>query len=242
MTHLHVPDGVLPVWLWLSGAALAAAIIAVASRIASGPDFRRRLPVLSMTAAFMIVAMSIPVIPAAYHVQLAAVAGIILGPALGMIAAFIVNLLLALVGHGGITTVGLNTLIVGSEVVAGWAFFRLFRAAVAPGVAAGAAAFLAMVIGAVIMIGVVALASPQARTLHLHEMLAVGETEHHAAQPEPGAGPGYENLSTSRFAALVVGLGAVGWLLEALVTGLIVRFAAGVKPDLVGLAAVHEPV
>jgi cobalt/nickel transport system permease protein len=243
MTHLHVPDGVLPVWLWLSGAALTAVIIAIAARIASGPDFRRRLPVLSMTAAFMIVAMSVPVIPAAYHVQLAAVAGIILGPALGVIAAFIVNLLLALVGHGGITTVGLNTLIVGAEVVTGWALFRVFRAAVAPGLAAGGAAFLAMVIGAGVMIGVVALASPQVRTTHLQEMLAAGEAGRHAADATaPGAALGYENLSTTRFAALVVGLGALGWLLEAVVTALIVRFAASVKPDLVGLAAVHEPV
>jgi len=242
MTHLHVPDGVLPVWLWMSGAAATAVIIAVASRFASGPDFRRRLPVLSMTAAFMIVAMSIPVIPAAYHVQLAAVAGIILGPALGVIAAFIVNLLLALVGHGGITTVGLNTIIVGSEVVAGWALFRGLRRALAPGIAAGAAAFVAMVVGAAIMIGVVALSSPQVRAAHLGEMLAVGESGHHGEHPGPAGGEGYEKLSTGRFAALVVILGAVGWILEAVVTGLIVRFAARVKPDLVGLAAAHEPV
>jgi len=139
MTHLHIPDGVLPAWLWLGGAGVAAALIALAARIASGRDFRRRLPLLSIAAAFMVVSMSVPVIPAVYNVQLAAVVGIILGPALGVIAAFIVNLLLALVGHGGITIVGLNTLILGGEMLAAWVLFHLLRVALAPGVAGGVA-------------------------------------------------------------------------------------------------------
>jgi len=243
MTHLHIPDGVLPAWLWLGGAGVAAALIALAARIASGRDFRRRLPLLSIAAAFMVVSMSVPVIPAVYNVQLAAVVGIILGPALGVIAAFIVNLLLALVGHGGITIVGLNTLILGGEMLAAWVLFHLLRVALAPGVAGGVAAFLAMATGAGIMIGVVALGSLQTGQIHAEHVTVVGEPGHQAGERvERTATFGHENLSVRRFGALVVGLGVVGWLLEAVITGIIVRFASRVKPDLVGLAVAHEPV
>lgn len=243
MTHLHVPDGVLPVWLWLGGAGVTAVLVVIAARIASGSDFRRRLPLLSMTAAFMIVSMSIPVIPAVYHVQLAAVAGIILGPALGIIAAFTVNLLLALVGHGGITVVGLNTLVIGAEMVAAWALFGLLRRLLAPAAAGAAAAFLAMAVGAAVMIGLVGLASPQPGWLHLTHVTTAAAEEHAARHGGDAAQAAvYEHLSLRRFAALVIGLGFVGWLLEAAVTGLIVRFAAQVKPDLVRLSAAHERI
>jgi len=240
MTHLHIPDGVLPFWLWASGLALSAALIFIGARVASGPDFRRRLPILSMTSAFMIIAMSVPIIPAIYHVQLAGLAGIILGPALGLIAVFIVNLLLALVGHGGITVVGLNTLILGSEMLATWALFRLLGKALTPGPAAGIAAFLAMVVGAGVMLGVIALASPQVGLTHVREVTSVGEHEHHAEVGSLHAAVPYANLSLARFAFLVIGLGSIGWALEGLVTGLVVRFAVRVKPDLVGLEPVRE--
>jgi cobalt/nickel transport system permease protein len=237
MTHLHLPDGVLPFWLWAGGFAFAAALIALGARVASGTDFRRRLPVLSMTAALMIVAMSIPVIPAIYHVQLAGLAGIILGPGLGLIAVFIVNLLLALVGHGGITVVGLNTLILSSEMFATWALYKLFKRALAPGAAAGAAAFLAMAVGAGVMLTVIALASPQVGLAHLREVTSFGEHRHQVHAGSLYAALPYESLSVRRFAILVVGLGSIGWVLEGVVTGLMVRFAARVKPDLVGAEA-----
>jgi len=242
VTHLHLPDGVLPLWLWAGGLALAGVLIAIAARVAAGADFRRRLPTLSMIAAFMIISMSVPVIPAVYHVQLAALAGIVLGPASGVIAAFIVNLLLALVGHGGITVVGLNTLILGSEMLTAWALFRVLKRALAPGPAAGAAAFPAMVVGAAVMLGIIALASPQAGLVHLGEVTSFGERAHAGGLGPLHAGAPYAELSLRRFAWLVLGLGSLGWIVESVVTGLVVRFAARVKPDLVGLAPDYERV
>ncbi len=237
MTHLHLPDGVLPVWLWASGFALVAALIALGARLASGADFRRRLPVLSMTAALMMIGMSIPIIPAIYHLQLAALAGIMLGPSLGLIAVFIVNLLLALLGHGGVTVVGLNTIVLGSEMLAAWALYGMLKRALAPGPAAGIATFVAMVVGAGVMLGVIALASPQVGLAHLHEVTAIGEHHREHAGSLYAAVP-YDTLSLRRFAFLVIVLGSAGWILEGAVTGLVVRFAARVKPDLVG-AGVH---
>jgi cobalt/nickel transport system permease protein len=58
----------------------------------------------------------------AYHVNLSVVAGILLRPSLGFLAAFITNLMLAFSGQG-ITVIGLNTLLLGSEAV--WAMSLL---------------------------------------------------------------------------------------------------------------------
>ena len=42
-----------------------------------------------------------------------------LGPALSFVSVFVVNLILALLGHGGITAVGINTLTIGIEAALG---------------------------------------------------------------------------------------------------------------------------
>jgi cobalt/nickel transport system permease protein len=207
----------------------------------SKPPFARKLPLLSMTAAFVIVAMSIPIIPG-YDIQLAAVAGIILGPAATLIAAFVVNLLLALIGHGGITVVGLNTLILSIEMIAGWALFRLLSRMLSPALAGGISAFLAMTVSAGIMIGVVALGASTAGRVPLENVVVVGAPHHEGGGPSPHAGGEIRNLSLGRFAAMVLALGAVGWPLESFIAAVVIRFAARVKPDLVGLAPTYEPV
>jgi cobalt/nickel transport system permease protein len=243
MTHLHIPDGVLPVWLWLSGAGIAAILIIIAARRMSRPPFARKLPLLSMTAAFMIVVMSLPIVPGGYDMQLAAVGGIILGPAAAVIAAFIINLLLALIGHGGITVGGLNTIIMSSEMAAGWALFRIFRRVLSPGLAGGAATFLAMAIGAGVMIGIVSAGLAGVGEVPLEHIMVVGPAHDHAAHVARTAeSASLRNLSISRFAVLVVVVGSFGWLLESIMSAIIVRFAARVKPDLVGLAPTHESV
>jgi cobalt/nickel transport system permease protein len=240
MAHLHIPDGVLPPWLWLSGAIVATILILLAARRMSKPPYGRKLPLLSMTAAFVIVAMSIPIIPG-YDIQLAAVAGIILGPAAAIIAAFVINLLLALIGHGGITVVGLNTLILSAEMVAGWGFFRLVSRVLSPALAGGISAFVAMVMSAALMIGVVALGASAVGEVPIENVVVIGAPHHHQANQAAHAGD-IRNLSLRRFAAMVLVLGAVGWPIESFVSGVVIRFAARVKPDLVGLAPTYEPV
>ena len=115
-------------------------------------------------AALMLVGMTVEIVPIAYHLNLAVMAGIVLGPVLGFLAAFIVNLMLAFFGHGGITVVGLNTLVVAMEAVLG---FYLFRAAVSglarwvPSLrwAAAGATVVALALSTTAMIGIVALSS-----------------------------------------------------------------------------------
>ena len=128
MSHIHIPDGILPLWLVAAGWALTLALLYLSARRLSGPEARRKIPLLGVMAAVMLVGMSTEFVPIAYHVNLAVLAGIIVGPAMGFLAAFIVDLILALFGHGGITVVGLNTLIIGAECALGYFIFRgLYR-------------------------------------------------------------------------------------------------------------------
>src|SRR5262245_53304045 len=101
MTHLHIPDGILPVWLWGGGQLLALTIVALASfhHRRDRPD---RMTLLGGMSALMLTAMAIPLGPFG-HLNLAGVVGILLGPGLAFVAALLVNGILALLGHGGLT-------------------------------------------------------------------------------------------------------------------------------------------
>ncbi len=124
MSHLHIPDGVLPVWLWSSAWVLTLLAVGAAGLIAERADVRRRVPLLAVVSALMLVAMSSEIVPLAYHVNLTVIGGVLLGPVLSIIAAFIVEVVLALLGHGGVTVLGLNTVIIAAEMLIGWALFR----------------------------------------------------------------------------------------------------------------------
>ncbi len=234
MSHLHIPDGVIPpVWLIL-GYVLTALVLAVALWQVRGGDAARRLPRLGVVAALMLVGMSVEIGIIGYHVNLTVLAGILLGPWLGFVAVFLVNLILALFGHGGITVVGLNSLIVGSETMIGWASFRFLSRRLDARWAAAVAVVVTLLISTTLMIGVVALTRTEP-ALAFHgptgnepapllsfELLPGNEKENPMA-----------NLDLARFAELVYVLGAIGWVIEAAFTALVVGFIARTRPDLI---------
>ena len=119
VSHIHIPDGVLPLWLVIAGWIGAGALVALAVRRASAEETRRRVPLVGAMAALMLVGMSSEIIPIAYHINLTVLAGILLGPWLSIITALVVDVMLALIGHGGVTVVGLNTLVISAEMIAG---------------------------------------------------------------------------------------------------------------------------
>jgi cobalt/nickel transport system permease protein len=129
MTHMHIPDGVLPVWLWVLGFLVMSLIMSFNLLRLRTMDMKKKIPLLGALSAAMLVGMSLPteIILPGYHINLSVVTGILIGPALGFVAAFIANLILALMGHGGITVIGLNTLLLGSEAVLGHTFFYFFK-------------------------------------------------------------------------------------------------------------------
>jgi len=219
MTHMHIPDGILPVWLWLSGLFFMALALSVSLFSLRSMDAKKKIPLLGAVSAVMLVAMSLEILPIAYHINLSVVAGILLGPALGFVAAFITNLILALMGHGGITVVGLNTLLLGSEAVLGHALFSLMGKRLPVFWRAAIVTVLTLLTTTLFLIGIVSASHIDVSAV-LHEH---GAGIHAEAAADP---------AISTFAIVVLSLGSIGWLIEAAITGAVVKFVAQVKPEL----------
>jgi len=223
MTHMHIPDGILPVWLWLSGFLLMVLVLAFSLYRLRGMDGKRKIPLLGALSAAMLVTMSLEIFPIAYHLNLSVAAGILLGPSLAFVAAFTVNLMLALLGHGGITVMGLNTLLLGAEAMLGHTLFYLLPDRLDTFWRAALATVLALFLVSLLLIAIVGASHVDVQTFgHTHPPEAMPEARH------PGAG----SPALSTFAVMVLSLGAVGWLIEAAVTGAVIRFLSRVKPDL----------
>jgi cobalt/nickel transport system permease protein len=253
VSHIHIPDGVLPLWLIAVGWVVAGALTALAVRRAESHDLRRRVPLVGAMAALMLVGMSSEIIPIAYHINLTVLAGILLGPWLSIITALIVNVMLALVGHGGVTVIGLNTLVITSEMVVGWFLFGRFVRVFGrrrPALLAGGATVLALMVSTTLLVVIVALGgSPAATresgafnptTLSFANPFGHGVVTNVIVAPEPKTAT--PKLPVARFALMVYVLGSVGWLIEALITAVIVGFVARVRPGLVFEGAAAAPV
>lgn len=228
MSHLHIPDGVLPVWLWVAGLVVAAVAVLVALVMLRGMDLKRKVPLLGMMSAMMLVGMNIEIAP--YHVNLSVITGILLGPWMSVIAALIVSVLMALAGHGGVTVVGLNTLVLSSEAVMGYGLFRLLKRGISPGLAAGASTVASLFFSTCLMLFIVFLANVDLSSASLDEFRELLESPTVAMLADTfGMKQGF-NFRLFAFAAF--GLGLIGWLIEATITAVAIRFISVVKPEL----------
>lgn len=237
MSHIHLPDGVLPVWLWASGFIVVTLIWAILLRTMKKEDLTKRLPLLGMMAAVMVLGASFEIVPIAYHVNLTVISGILLGPSLIFLATFVVNTILALFGHGGITVIGLNSLILSIEGVLGYFLFHLFWKVLrklTPAVFL--ATFIALLFSTFAMIGVVSLG-----TSHYEELIhqeGKGIFEFHLSKEKEEHHPGEaaeEKVNLRRFMAIVLPLSFIGWILEGVITSLICRYIFRLRPDLLHL-------
>ena len=245
MSHIHIPDGVLPLWLVGLGWLVTGVILLLALRSLRRADRVRVVPHIGVMAALVIAAMSTELVPIAYHVNLTVLAGIVLGPAASAVAAFVVNLVLALFGHGGITVVGLNTIVIAVEMVGGSLLFRAARRRLPsrPGLAAGLTTIVVLFLSTTLMIGIVGLSgvSPSGArdtgaldpaTLSVSNPLHEGLFANRIVSPEHETVVADAHLSLARFAVAIYALGVIGWTIEALLIGYLVAFIARVRPGL----------
>ncbi|MBM4322806.1 MAG: hypothetical protein FJ115_04520 [Deltaproteobacteria bacterium] len=238
MSHIHLPDGILPVWLWVLGFIVAVLIGFILFRFTKREALAKKLPLLGMMAAAMVLGASVEIVPIAYHVNLTAISGILLGPSLIFLATFVVNVILALFGHGGITVIGLNTLTLSIEGIFGYLFFRLFwKVLKRLTLVSFTATFLALLLSTFSMIGVVGLGvSHYEKLIHKDEGHGIFEFkllkekgDHHGEDKEKS------EANFKRFIAIVLPLGLLGWILEGIITTLIMRYIHRLRPDLLGL-------
>ncbi len=115
VSHLHIPDGVLPPLVWILGAILAVLVLALSGRFTrhQGPQ---QIAFQSALGGIMLAVMAIPMPITAfdYCMTLAGPIGVLLGAAGALQVSFVVTVILALLGQGGFTVIGLNTLVLGA--------------------------------------------------------------------------------------------------------------------------------
>jgi cobalt/nickel transport system permease protein len=243
MSHIHFPDGILPTWLWVSGFVVAIMVWVIFFRLIKREDLGKRLPLLGMMSAAMVLGAAVEILPIAYHVNLTVISGILLGPSLIYLATFVVNVILALFGHGGITVIGLNTLVLSLEGILGYYLFRLFWKVLRRLLLASfLATFLVLLVSTCAMIGVVSLG-----TTHYEELIhqegkngIIGFEFGKEKEPHQEAAGSKKEVNLGRFIGIVLPLGFIGWILEGVITSLIIRYIYRLRPDLLRLGT-QEP-
>jgi len=232
VSHLHIPDGIIdPIWL-LIGFIVTGLIIGLSLFMLRKKDIQKLVPRIGIISAVMLLGMSVPLpIGIGYHLNLSVLVGIILGPWAGFISAFIVNLILALIGHGGVTVIGLNSLIIGSETVFGFLFFGALRSFLRINISALIATFFALALSTALMMGIVGITQVNpAKFLHHHEHNHQTQLEEHNHQVD--SQEELAEISLIKFAKIIIPFAFIGWVIESLITSAIIGFMGRVKPDL----------
>ena len=120
---MHIADGVLTTPVWVGGYLAAAGICAACSRGIKAEDMPKAAVMTS--ALFVASLIHIPLGVTSVHLLLNGIAGIILGP-LSFIAIVLSLILQAvLFQHGGVTTIGINSLIMGIPALVCYRLFLL---------------------------------------------------------------------------------------------------------------------
>ena len=125
---MHIPDGILPISVTASGYAVTAAVTWYSVRkISQRENYRQDIPKASLlTAAFFVASwIHIPIPPTSVHLVLNGLLGAVLGyfafPAI-LIGLFFQAVMFQ---HGGLTTLGVNAIIMGSPAIIAHYIFRL---------------------------------------------------------------------------------------------------------------------
>jgi cobalt/nickel transport system permease protein len=213
MVHIEIPDGVLPLWLIALGYVILLPLLYISTRKLEGRDTVRTLPLMAALSAIMLVVMSLELVFT--HVNLSVLSGIVLGPYAAIIAVFVTNVMLSLVGHGGITVVGLNTLLVSTEAVMGFFLYTWFRRRSKPSFSAGAATIVAMTTSALLLIGIGALSNVE---------LGIFIEDHD--------GEARTTIPLREFAITILTIALLGAAVESVLVGSTIGYLSRVRPDI----------
>lgn len=210
MAHVHLEDGAFSIEWVLLWTLIAAGIVSVALYRLGGHKLpTRKLAIAAMCVAvgFAIFQVEIPVL-GGVHINLTPFMGILIGPALGSLAVFVINVFSAAVGHGGWGMIGANTIVNVVEVVLGYLLYKFLRNTANRsrfGSAFGATT-IALTISAFVAVAIIVVSEIQGSTQTRAEML--------------------NNMLLLAAANIATGV------VEGVMTGYIVSFIGRVRPDL----------
>lgn len=210
MAHIHLEDGAFSpfwviVWSLLAGLLVALALILIGRKETSP----RKLAIAAMctSVGFAVFQVSIPVF-GGIHLNLTPLIGILAGPGLGSLAALLINVFSAAVGHGGWGMIGANTIVNVIEVCVAYYVYRLVRNRFkldrfTSGLGAAVVALSLSAIAIVVIVGVSGIQDSE-QTM--------------------------EEIMANMIIIAVVNI-AVG-VVEGVITGYVVSFIGRVRPDL----------
>src|SRR5258705_3836624 len=160
----------------------------------------------------MLAAMAIPLGVFEYHLTLAGPLGVLLGAGGAFQVGFTVNAILAMMGHGGVTTIGLNALITGLGGAGAALVYRSLGRRLRPEWAMAWSTAAGQALAGLLWLAIASLALQSAPA---------------AAHATPGA-----HAPLQRFTVLAVPLWVLGVIAESVVAWGIGRFLARVHPGL----------
>jgi cobalt/nickel transport system permease protein len=210
---VHILDGVLT-WPWLVGGFLGAAALCGWGMRRLREEEIARIAVLS-SAFFVASLIHVPTLaPTSVHLLLNGLVGVLLGPRSATAILLALFLQAVLLGHGGLTTLGVNSCIMALPALGAWAVFVWLRRWGAL-TQTWQRSMVGLVIGGLTVLATAAL---NALTLWL------------------GSGEPLEVLAVLVFVAHLPVAGV-----EALVMAATINFLARVKPEMLGLALPSRP-
>jgi len=237
MSHIHLPDGVLPLWLCVLGYLIVSIYLFFAGKNLKKNNDNKKLALTGIFAALMMIAMSVEIVPISYHINISALSGIVLGPILSPVAILVTNIFLAFMGHGGITVIGLNTIVMSVEAVIAFYIFNFLKNKINKSfLSVFLSVFIALFISCWLSIGIVYFGTGNlGETMYHHEHEKVGsiiqfegkeheEEEHHKHQET--------SFDFKKFLLIVLSFGFIGWSTESIITAFIVKYIQQIKPEM----------
>lgn len=212
MAHIHLEDGSFSLeWVitwWLLTILTIGICLFLVRRQGTQKGRIVTVAAFCTAAAFAIFQISIPVF-GGVHLNLTPLIGILTGPFLGSLVVLILNILSAAIGHGGFGMAGANTLVNIIEVVVAFLAYRFLKNVIRESFArAGIATFAALFAGNVAMIAIILLSGIQGVSQSPEQVM----------------------YGLSLLAAINMGVAVI----EAIITGFVVRYLENIRPDLLG--------
>jgi ABC-type Co2+ transport system permease subunit len=228
--HIHIPDGVFPPWLWISGILIIIPLIILAIYFTKKDN--KKLVLASAITALMLIVFSIEVF--GYHLNFTALSGMILGAWWSLLSITIVNIFLALFGHGGVTVAPINILINWVEALIAFFIFRFVLSKIKnfrlKSSISGITVFFSLFISFILFIGIIALAgiNPSLQIEHEHE----SREDINEVHGEEESNEIKEVIPLNAFVLISIIPMLISALIESVLTSFIVIFISKVKPRL----------
>jgi cobalt/nickel transport system permease protein len=146
---MHISDGILSAPVWIGGYVVTTSIVACTIRKMKPKDIPKTAV---MTSCFFVASLiHIPLGPTSVHLILNGLVGIILGK-LAFVSIFVGLVLQALLfQHGGITTIGANSVMMGIPAIVSYKIFSFLRMRLPVGVSGAIAGASAILLATIIL-------------------------------------------------------------------------------------------